>query len=689
MREFTKNLFSLSWAMSLFGARQLTRLLNPQEVLRGAPDSAKELDSVTDAVVDQFGRQLRETFEVGDRLQAEIVDAVFRFVPGFAPPAGRGQQGGAGARSWQPQPGGTSWDAPTAQRPGNGGGFGGLIPPRPGAPGGRPGLQPAIFDAHTTADEQVLITYTRGTGRFSEDKQYIALYNQIYNLDGTENGIHQGVWQALFSSPADLLSRPAPPTGPMNEPVGPVPSWPVSANTIAKWTHADGSSISSVGPAASHLIPLTDGGFLFLVITGQIITEGTGRFAGARGLTQSLGATYVTAGTNLFSPQGPSSFPALTLDTFKFVTVRSGSSSSNGRSSGATSSPKPAAAGRSDAEPAACAVTPDPGESKFVDVLGSRMHYIDTGSGEPILFLHGNPVWSYIWRQVLPQVSPTARCIAPDLIGAGLSGKPDIQYTFFDHVRYVEGFLDRLNLKKFTMVLHDWGCIIGFYIAMRRESQIRGLAFMEAMLAPYPTWDAFPKDLTPQFKQFRTPGVGYKLIVEDNVFVEQVLPASTMVPFTEQEMNCYRQPFLDPPSRKMILEFVNQLPVAGQPADVARATGRYASWLKRTQIPKLFLWAEPGIITSAQDVEWAKRNYKNIKTSLLGKGLHFHQQEHPVEVGQEVAKWHQEILGTRSCGCRNRPCSCNTTSCGCGDKSCTCGRSKSQGCSRRSTRKDG
>jgi len=610
MREFTKNLFSFSWAMSLFGLKQLGNVLNPNQTLRGAPDAAKSFDSVTDAVVDQFGRTLKQTFEVGDKVQGEIVDLLFGFLgvrPGTA--TGTAPWNGSGGAAW-----------------------------------GGAALQPAIFQARSSAGEEVLITYTRGRGQFSDDRRFIALSNQIYNLDGTENGLHEGVWQALFKSPAELLARPAPPTGTMFEPVGPVPSWPVSANTIAKWTHADGSSISSVGPAASHLIPLSDGSFLFLVITGQIITEGTGRFAGARGLTQSLGATLVAAGTNLFSPQGPSTFPATTLDTFKFVTA---TSQGQGYGSGPTtsSSPfEPQAAGQSNAETAACAVTPDLNESKFVEVLGSRMHYIDTGSGEPILFLHGDPVWSYIWRQVLPHVAPTARCIAPDLIGMGLSDKPPIEYTFFDHVKYVEGFIANLGLEDFTLALHDWGCIIGFYIAMRHERQVRGLAFMEAMLKPYASWSDFPSKIRPQFRLFRNPKTGPKLIIEENAFIEQVMPASTTVPFTDQEMDCYRMPFLDPPSRQVILQFVNQLPIAGQPADVAEATAEYAEWLKRTKLPKLFIWADPGIINSEKDVEWARRNYKNLKTSFLGPGLHFHQQEHPVEVGQEIARWHESLM---------------------------------------------
>ena len=601
MRDFTKNLFSFSWAMSLFGLKQLGNVLNPNQTLRGAPDAAKSFDSVTDAVVDQFGRTLKQTFEVGDKIQGEIVDLMFGFL-GVRP----GTSTGTGAVS---QAASALWSGAESALQ----------------------LQPAIFNARSSAGEEVLITYTRGRGQFSDDKRFIALTNPIYNLDGTENGLHEGVWQAIFKSPGELLARPGQPTGTMFEPVGPVPGWPISANTIAKWTHADGSAISSVGPAASHLIPLSDGSFLFLVITGQIITEGTGRFAGARGLTQSLGATWVAAGTNLFSPQGPSTFAAMTFDTFKFV--KTGSSPFESK-----------AVGQSNAEPAACAVTANAGDSRSVEVLGSRMHYVDTGSGEPILFLHGNPTWSYLWRKVLPHVSPAARCIAPDLIGMGLSAKPPLQYTFFDHVKYVEAFIAALGLESYTMVLHDWGCIIGFYVAMRQEKRVRGLAFMEAMLAPYASWNAFPKDIAAQFQQFRTPGVGERLIVEENLFIDRLLPASTMVPLTEEDMACYRRPFRDPDSRKVILTFTHQLPVAGKPADVAKATGEYAAWLKRTKVPKLFLWSDPGLITHEQDVDWARRNLKNLKTSFLGPGLHFAQEEHPVEIGQEVARWHAEIL---------------------------------------------
>jgi len=601
MRDLTKNLFSFSWALSLFGARQLADLINPQETLKGAPEAAKAFDSVTGAVVDQLDKNLRQAFDVGDKLQGEIVDLVFGLFGVRSPAAG------------------------TA------------------AGGARDEPRPAILNARTSAGEEVMITYTRGRGLFSADKRFITLSNQIFNLDGTPNGLHEGVWQAAFSGPADLLARPAPPTGTMTEPVGPVPSWAISANTIAKWTHADGSAISSVGPAASHLIPLSDGSFLFLVITGQIISQGTGRFAGARGFTQSLGATHIPAGVNLSSPQAPPTFDATTLDTFKLVLVDAPGRTSAAGS--AWSSPfDVAAAGRSQAEPAACAVTPDPGASRFVEVHGSRMHYIDTGRGETVLFLHGNPVWSYIWKKVLPHVSPTARCVAPDLIGMGLSDKPRIKYTFLDHVRYVEEFIARLGLERYTLVLHDWGCMIGFYVAMRQERNVRGVAFMEAMLQPYASWRDFPPKLAPPFRVFRDPKVGPRMILEDNALIEQVVPANTMVPFTEEEMNCFRMPFVDPSTRRVILQFIDQLPVAEEPAEAAEAIGRYASWLKRTKLPKLFLWAEPGIINSSKDVEWAQRNYKNLKTSFLGVGSHFLQQERPVELGQEIARWHEGLL---------------------------------------------
>jgi hypothetical protein len=263
MRDLTKSLFSFSWALSLFGARQAGNLIDPRTWLGregGSPGdgSPRQIGSVTDSLVDQLGEPLRQTFEAGDRVQRQIVDTFFSFLGPLVEPGGGG--GGAPGASAPP------WATPGADS-----------------------AVATIFGAASTAGEKVLISYTRGRGRFSEDRRFIALRNTLYQLDGRADGEHHGVWQALFSGPEELFARPGQPTGPMNEPVGPVQKWPVTANTIARWIHADGSRIDSVGPAASHLVPLVDGSLLFLVITAQIVTQGTGRFRGARGLTQSLG----------------------------------------------------------------------------------------------------------------------------------------------------------------------------------------------------------------------------------------------------------------------------------------------------------------------------------------------------------------------------------------------------------------
>src|SRR5262249_11411978 len=149
----------------------------------------------------------------------------------------------------------------------------------------------------------------------------------------------------------------------------------------------------------------------------------------------------------------------------------------------------------------------------------SRMHYVDEGSGDPILFLHGNPTWSYLWRNVIPHLRPRGRCIAPDLIGMGRSDKPPIEYSFFDQVKYLGEFIKKLGLRQVTLVLHDWGTALGFHYAMQNQGNVKGIAFMEALLKPYESWDDFPASLRDTFKTFRTPDLGWQLLVEKNVFV--------------------------------------------------------------------------------------------------------------------------------------------------------------------------
>ncbi len=281
-----------------------------------------------------------------------------------------------------------------------------------------------------------------------------------------------------------------------------------------------------------------------------------------------------------------------------------------------------------------------PFESKYVEVLGSRMHYVEEGAGEPILFLHGNPTSSYLWRNVIPHVSALGRCIAPDLIGMGKSDKPEIEYRFFDHSRYVEGFIEALGLRNITLVVHDWGSALGFHYARRHEGNVRGIAFMEAIVRPL-TWDEWPEQARQMFQAFRTPGVGEKMILEQNMFVEAVLPGAIFRKLSDEEMSRYREPYPDPKSRRPTWRWPNEIPIEGEPADVVETVQSYSDWLKRTPLPKLLLYAQPGAIMRNM-VSWCQENLPNLKSVDIGPGVHFVQEDRPHEIGEAIAAWYRE-----------------------------------------------
>lgn len=289
-------------------------------------------------------------------------------------------------------------------------------------------------------------------------------------------------------------------------------------------------------------------------------------------------------------------------------------------------------------------ISPDfPYESNYLEVLGSKLHYVDEGSGDPILFLHGNPTSSYLWRNIIPYLTRLGRCIALDLIGMGKSDKPDIEYRFFDHVKYVEGFIEKLGLQNITLVLHDWGSALGFHYARRHESNVKGLAFMEAVLMPIPSWDAMPEDGRQLFQAFRTPEVGWDMIVNQNVFVEQVIPNMVVRKLTEAEMNRYREPFKNPASRKPVWRWPNEIPIAGEPADVVEAVEVYNQWLQKTELPKLLFHGTPGGALPAPLVEWCRQNLKNLKTVDIGPGIHYLQEDNPHLIGAELATWYSRL----------------------------------------------
>ncbi|MCB0208711.1 MAG: haloalkane dehalogenase [Anaerolineae bacterium] len=284
-----------------------------------------------------------------------------------------------------------------------------------------------------------------------------------------------------------------------------------------------------------------------------------------------------------------------------------------------------------------------PFKANYIEVHGSKMHYVDEGSGDPILFLHGNPTSSYLWRNIIPYLTPHDRCIAPDLIGMGKSDKPDIEYSFFDHVHYIDGFIDALGLKNITLVIHDWGSGLGFHYAMRHESNIKAVAFMEAILLPLPDWNGFPPDSRELFQAFRTPDVGWDMIVNQNIFVEQLLPQAVVRGLTKAEMDHYRAPFTDPASRKPVWRWPNEIPIAGKPADVTAAVNAYNQKFQQSDLPKLLFYATPGGIMTAPVVEWCRQHLKNLETVDLGQGIHYLQEDHPDQIGTVLAEWYQTL----------------------------------------------
>jgi haloalkane dehalogenase len=281
-----------------------------------------------------------------------------------------------------------------------------------------------------------------------------------------------------------------------------------------------------------------------------------------------------------------------------------------------------------------------------VPVLDSTMAYRETRKGNPnsptVLFLHGNPTSSYIWRNIIPLVAPIAHCTAPDLIGFGQSGKPEIEYRFFDQVRYLDAFLDKTGISSAYIVAHDWGTALAFHLAARKPEFVRGLAFME-FIRPMPSWDSFHADAVDTFKKFRTPGVGEKMILDENAFVEQVLPGAVVRRLTEEEMAVYRAPFLTPESRQPTWRFPNDLPIGGEPADVYSVIEEAHRALARSAYPKLLFAGDPGALVSPAFAESFANGLKNCRLIHIGPGIHYLQEDNPEAIGSAIHEWLKEL----------------------------------------------
>ncbi len=280
----------------------------------------------------------------------------------------------------------------------------------------------------------------------------------------------------------------------------------------------------------------------------------------------------------------------------------------------------------------------DPYERKRVAVLDSEMAYVDTGSGDPVVFLHGNPTSSYLWRNIIAEVESGARCLAPDLIGMGDSGKNSAgSYRFVDHARYLDAWFDALGLdqhaKNVTLVVHDWGSALGFHWAYRHQDSIKALVYMEAIVCPL-TWQTFPEAARKVFQGFRSPA-GEEMVLKNNVFVERVLPGSVVRKLTEEEMAVYRKPYTEPgESRRPTLTWPRQIPIEGEPADVVEIVEQYGRWLSSSDVPKLFVNADPGAILTGSQREYC-RTWPNQK-EITVTGSHFIQEDAPREIGQAI-----------------------------------------------------
>jgi len=282
---------------------------------------------------------------------------------------------------------------------------------------------------------------------------------------------------------------------------------------------------------------------------------------------------------------------------------------------------------------------------KTIAVLGRSMSYVDEGEGDTIVLLHGYPTSSYLWRNIIPHLTGLGRCIAPDLIGMGDSDKLEKSsanaYTFVEHRKYLDAFLEQVGVREnVVFVIHDWGSALGFDWAYRHPEAVKGIAYMEAILYHY-TWAEWPEAARQVFQGFRS-AAGEEMVLEKNIFVELVLPGSVIREMTEKEMAVYRRPFLNPgEDRRPTLTWPRQIPVEGEPADVVEIVETYGKWLAESNIPKLFINADPGAILIGSAREFC-RTWPNQKEVTV-KGNHFIQEDSPDEIGSAVAEFISSI----------------------------------------------
>lgn len=285
-------------------------------------------------------------------------------------------------------------------------------------------------------------------------------------------------------------------------------------------------------------------------------------------------------------------------------------------------------------------------ESRFVTVNGDTIHYVEEGEGAPIVLLHGNPTSAYLWRNVIPRLSEHGRVIAPDMVGFGQSAKPDIEYSFAQHAEYFAGFIQAMKLRNVTLVLHDWGGGVGLDYAIRHQDNVRGIAFMEAVIRPM-SWDEATFAERYLFGRLRDPQEGHEILAEDNYFVETMLPMMAGRSLSDVEMEHYRAPFPTVKSRRPIARWPREIPIGGEPQSTVERIGENFEALKRSDLPLLLLYAEPGMIVKPAFRQTLERDLPRMKQVSVGSGIHYLQETQPTRIGNALASW-VETLDSRA-----------------------------------------
>ncbi len=279
-----------------------------------------------------------------------------------------------------------------------------------------------------------------------------------------------------------------------------------------------------------------------------------------------------------------------------------------------------------------------PYKSKFVEVHGARMHYVERGDGRVFLFMHGNPAWSYLWRNVMPGVADVGRCVAFDLVGFGRSARPKIGYTFLEHYEYVEGFIDALELRDIVIVGHDWGGALGFYYAMNRPENVKGIAFFETFAGTF-RWSDFPPEFRLGFRMFRTPALGQLLIMVLNVFIEKIMPKSVYAGLSGEVHENYRKMFPTVMSRYPVYVWPNEIPIEGRQNETYSIFRQLEKSLPGLAMPMLLLTATPGGIIGPGRVGWWRERIGDLTVRDVGKGIHYLQEDNPEGIAKEIADW--------------------------------------------------